>query len=801
MSGQDLRENPYVGLRPFFVEDCLYFFGRERQTAELIDILRQHRFVGVVGSSGSGKSSLVRAGLLPALLGGFLVQDRDRWRMVQMKPGDAPIANLASGLLEAMEQTPSPEVVAQLEKDIREAHTDAVVEFLKPLLESNANLFLLVDQFEEIFTFRGIDEEDEEQSHDLTRRKERAWRRAEAADFVDLLLDLAEQRNLPIYVALTMRTDFLGDCDLFYGLPEALNRGRYLVPRMTREQLREAVECPTLLLRAQIAPRLMDHLLNELGDQFDRLPVLQHALLRTWDEWQRAGGVGPIDLRHYESAGGLERALDQDAEGALKGLDIAITARVFKRLTDTDQRRRRVRSPARISELKDAASVDRGTVEEIVRRFEEDGRSFVHSSDDGKLDDPRVDISHESLIRQWDRMRDWVDEERRSRDEYHELVNKARKWERGEAALLQDPELQIVVDWREKAPPSRGWAQRYSLAEGDFDSAVDYLDESLATRCRNLAETELRRRWKIWNWLILFVVVVAAAAALVLEAQFLVLEAQFRGGPNTSAVSTAAVDVPPGPTPPGLQPGSAEGAEDSTTQKTSPEINRVKQEFFSKTQGWRDFGKKNVYLGLFVLAYLGLTVVGTRVHRRLRYAVILQGIVSSRGRSAIKEKVAAKLQDAVVAHETTYAPTFRRIFGFVIDFILLIVMWTAVTLVFWSIVLNFESALDTASDGLVDAWFALILGSSWLYATLQIASRQQATLGMRAVGIFRTDLHGERLSFARASAWFASRLLSYVLYGLGFVIQPFTPKRQTLHDLMAGTVVLRRPPTSSAPVA
>ncbi len=210
----------------------------------MIDILRQHRFLGVVGSSGSGKSSLVRAGLLPGLLGGFLVQDRDRWRIVRTKPGDAPIVNLASGLLEAMEQTPTPEAVAQLEMDIREGHTDAVLEFLTPRLESNANLFLLVDQFEEIFAFRGIDEEDGEQSRDLARRKERARRRAEAADFVDLILALAEQRNLPIYVALTMRTDFLDDCDLFYGLPEALNRGRYLVPRMTREQLREAVECP-----------------------------------------------------------------------------------------------------------------------------------------------------------------------------------------------------------------------------------------------------------------------------------------------------------------------------------------------------------------------------------------------------------------------------------------------------------------------------------------------------------------------------------------------------------------------------
>src|SRR5271165_5239765 len=148
-----------------------------------------------------------------------------------------------------------------------------------------------------------------------------------------------------------MRTDFLGGCDLFRGLPEALNRSRYLVPRMSRERLRDAVECPVLIEGADASPRLLDQLLNELGDRFDRLPLLQHALQRTWAEWQAAGCIGPLDLRHYEAAGGIEGALDQDAENAMEGLDAAVVARVFKRLTDTDRSGRRVRSPARVNEL------------------------------------------------------------------------------------------------------------------------------------------------------------------------------------------------------------------------------------------------------------------------------------------------------------------------------------------------------------------------------------------------------------------------------------------------------------------
>ena len=310
-----------------------------------------------------------------------------------------------------------------------------------------------------------------------------------------------------------MRTDFLGECDLFYGLPEALNRSRYLVPRLTRQQLREAIEGPALLLGARIEPRLLDHLLNELGDRFDRLPVLQHALLRTWDSWQQSGGVGPIDFPHYESAGRLDRALDRDAEGALKGLDTGITAAIFKRLTDTDVRQRRVRNPARVSELMATSGADRATVDTIVRRFEEGGRSFVYASADGTPDDPRVDISHESLIRQWDRLRQWVDDERRSRDRYKELVARARRRERGEAALLQGPELRTAADWRDQARPSPSWAARYAEAGDDFESAVAYLDASVDAECHTLAEAELGRRWRIWNYAILPIVLALAVVS------------------------------------------------------------------------------------------------------------------------------------------------------------------------------------------------------------------------------------------------------------------------------------------------
>jgi WD40 repeat protein len=499
MNAEARPSNPYVGLRPFDRADSLYFFGRRAQVAELLQRLHETRFLAVVGSSGCGKSSLIRAGLIPALLGGFLVEDRDRWLVGKMKPGGGPIGNLARAL-SSMEREPEAEEIAKLAEAIAEGHEEAVLDHLKPRLGSHANLLLLLDQFEEIFAFRGREQEESLAELGRGERRELASRQREAADFVNLVLLLAQQREVPVYVVLTMRSDFLGDCDLFYGLPEAMNLSRYLVPRLNRGQLREAIEGPPLLMGQQLAPRLVDALLNELGDRSDRLPILQHALMRSWDFWQSKGGKGPIDLEHYQEAGTLREALPRHANEAFREDDLFATARIFKCLTDTDPHRRRVRRAASLSELAAVAGVERGVVEGILKRFNEDGRNFLLISADS--DDPQVEITHESLIRQWPQLARWVDEESEARDQLRELVVRAR----GGRALLQDPDLQIALNWRAIVQPTKAWAKRYSRDPGDFEVALEYLERS--RRARVEAENRRRRNRNV----------VAAATAVVLLA-------------------------------------------------------------------------------------------------------------------------------------------------------------------------------------------------------------------------------------------------------------------------------------------
>src|SRR6516162_9098794 len=201
----------YPGLRPFDAEDALLFFGRDPQTDELLRRLDDTRFLAVVGLSGNGKSSLVRAGLLAALRRGHLTEAGPRWKVSVMRPGSDPLGALARVFNEALG-----------ERDDRIATLRSgrlgLLDTSRQGRNADENLLLVVDQFEEIFRFQ-----------DSYRP-----RAGEATEFVDLLVATSEEyeADYRVYVVITLRSDYLGDCARFRGLPEALNESQYLVPRM-----------------------------------------------------------------------------------------------------------------------------------------------------------------------------------------------------------------------------------------------------------------------------------------------------------------------------------------------------------------------------------------------------------------------------------------------------------------------------------------------------------------------------------------------------------------------------------------
>ena len=489
MTEQRQVKNPFPGLRPFETDEYRLFFGREGQSDELLRRLQRSRFLAVVGTSGSGKSSLIRAGLLPALRGGMMAGAGSGWRVAVMRPGGDPIGNLAQALAKndvlaaAGGGLSSGEAEAMIEATLGAGSLGLVDAAYQGRFAEHEKLLVVVDQFEELFRFR--------------KAQEKIGTGDEAAAFVKLLIEAAHQRELSIYVVLTMRSDFLGDCAQFQGLPEAINDGQYLIPRMTRDERRFAVTGPVGVTRGKITEPLVNRLLNDVGDNPDQLPILQHALMRTWDYWSTHRRDGePIGLEHYEAVGTMSDALSQHANEAWEELDQrgqVVAELLFKTLTERGADNREIRRPTCLQDICTITNATPAEVCAVIEVFRGAGRSFLMPPAGVPLKpETVVDISHESLIRNWDRLRAWVEDEAQSARIYRRLAEAATDHYQKGTGLLDDVTLQFVLKWRNQAKPNWAWGVRY---HEDFNTAMSFLELStLARDARLEAEQERERR-------------------------------------------------------------------------------------------------------------------------------------------------------------------------------------------------------------------------------------------------------------------------------------------------------------------
>lgn len=475
--------DPFPGLRPFGIEESHLFFGREGQSDEVLMKLSENKFVGILGASGSGKSSLMYCGLIPTLYGGFMTQAGSNWRIVVTRPGGGPVDNLAESLLL------KDQVYNELddeEKLIRKTITSTVlrssslglIEAVKQLKSSeNENVLILVDQFEELFRYKKL----ETLSSDLD----------ESSAFVNLLLEAVHQYDAPIYVALTMRSDFIGDCAQFPELTQMINDSHYLIPQMTRDQKRLAIEGPVAVGGGKIAPRLTQQLLNDVGDNPDQLPILQHALMRTWQFWkEHRREEEPMDLKHYNAIGTLREALSQHANEAFDSLskrEQQICESMFKALTERGTESSGIRRPTKVGTIASIAGVAEEEVGRVVDKFREPGRNLLMPPHGVRLDtDTVIDISHESLMRIWTRLKSWLDEESRSAEMYLKLAESAERFQLGRAGLWKMPDLQLALNWQEENKPTLVWGQRYDPA---FERTLVFLETS-----KKAYETEQRNK-------------------------------------------------------------------------------------------------------------------------------------------------------------------------------------------------------------------------------------------------------------------------------------------------------------------
>ena len=494
---------PYPGLRSFTQEEAEILFGREEQTDQLLEKLYQHRFISIVGPSGCGKSSLVRAGVIAALEAGYFSKVGVSWQVIVMQPGIHPFRNLAQALLsdsilatghcKSFGKQPQTSTISLsfLASSLRQGSQGLVKLLRETRFSKRMHVLIVIDQFEEIFRYPQNENQEEVEA------------------FVQLLLTSAKQEELPVSIIMTIGSDFIGECALFRNLPEFMHSGQYWVSCLTREQQRMAIIGPAGVFGAAVDPYLVNYLLDEMETDAVQLPLLQHCLMRMWFRARARTGnaekeIKPrfsglpvpcgitLTLEDYEAVGGLKHGLCRHADEVFEELNAKqqeIATRLFRCLSEHDRSQCNLRHPAQISDVASFAGVSAAELIEVVEQFRQAECHFITPVVGTPLDaDAIIDLHHEHLIRHWPRLAGWAEQEAESATMYQRLEQSAGLWKKEQAALLQAPELDIALAWKDREQPTAQWAKRYG---NHFDAAMELLDASEQTRQN---ERQRRRR-------------------------------------------------------------------------------------------------------------------------------------------------------------------------------------------------------------------------------------------------------------------------------------------------------------------
>ena len=429
---------PFKGLVSFDVADTEFFFGRERLIAEMVARLAGSAFLGVVGPSGSGKSSAVRAGLVPAIGAGVLPRS-EFWLRAIMRPGENPMRSLDRA------------VYAALPEDARIglSGSDDPLRAALEQLPNTGRLLLVVDQFEEAFTSCGDEEE----------------RRAFFGALARAACDDAEH----VVVVVAVRADFYGRCAAYPALAELLGPNHVLVGPMTADEYRRAIEGPARRAGLRIEPALVDALVTDVVDEPGGLPLLSTALVELWGH--REGRR--ISMEAYVRSGGVKGAVGRLAEEAYAGLteeQQAIARSVLLRLAGAGEGDAVVRRRVPLAEF-DAENDDVARVLDVLTE-----RRLVTVSEG------TVEVSHEALLREWGRLQDWLEEDRQGRRLRQHLIESAKEWasaDRETSELYRGARLASALDW----------TTEHTLELNELER--DFLNQSRATSER---ETERQRR-------------------------------------------------------------------------------------------------------------------------------------------------------------------------------------------------------------------------------------------------------------------------------------------------------------------
>jgi len=474
----DKNKNPYKGLQPYLLKDKDLFFGRANQTPGMINILKKHRFMVVFGSSGCGKSSLVKAGLFPAAQQGRINQIKN-WIFVSMRPGISPLDSFKESIKKQIQQEHSILNYLDIIEKLNDINTyeyqnlkDYYSKKFKNLSKNWNNdpyIFLLIDQFEEIFQ--------EEESA----RQELEKKRIEKEIFIDLILNAITLKQ--IYVVLTIRTGFLGKCDSFAQLSKKITNSLFFTPFLTKYQLKEVVTGP--LKNEKIDDKVVIKILEDIERKRrgfiirDQLPLLQHSLKKTWDNaYKRATENKSETIEICENDyinNDLSSSLNNNANEILKTFNIKekeVAKVLFCALIDIKNKTRRLVTVDEIFDILNKENEELNAnnrennykyVKKVIDSFKNNNFILQQKIDKKTTTKETLEISHECIIRQCKQLKKWVDEEEDVVNRYQKIHERAITHNEAKGKLISGEDYKQNIDWLNKNIRNTKWGERYNI--------------------------------------------------------------------------------------------------------------------------------------------------------------------------------------------------------------------------------------------------------------------------------------------------------------------------------------------------
>lgn len=536
---------PFPGLRPFNGEESIFFKGRDEHIQKITGMLEANHFIMVTGASGDGKSSIVYAGVIPYAKAGFFKAEFNNWVIADFRPEKSPLENFTKSVNKNLAIDDIEKVESELRlgfSSLIDLYCSSSFyvdqnsnEFVtldsnqkKSKLKKAANLLILVDQFEEFFT------NIENFSNDALSEDCKI-----TGNIILETAAIALARKLPVYIVCTMRSDYIGQCPAFNKLPEFIGFSQFFVPRLKRKELQHVITEPAKLAGCKISNRLTQSLINNLGEGVDQLPVLQHALRQIWKMAEE--GREEMDLIHLAKCGGispswlnredrllfdvwfscltvlekdllkkpsLENLLNAHANELyyktslesyheLTGAEISreecelIIKKVFQCLTLTDQGRmvRNRMTLRQIVQIINKQGIDESKVSAVLYVFRIPGNTFIRpfideaNSEKFLFPDSILDITHESLIRNWTQLKSWAEEENINYMNFLDFEKQLERWTNNNKTsgyLLPIGPLTYFENWYNKCVPNVFWIERYNNSSEGKDVKFSKAEHKLA---------------------------------------------------------------------------------------------------------------------------------------------------------------------------------------------------------------------------------------------------------------------------------------------------------------------------------